>query len=88
LPFVFEKHVEELVISEFPQVVKGDGPGTKVIGPGLEDVSLALSMAATDFPKVIDAGGLRSEVLEHAKNAVITPTKVRLRVFSIRAWKR
>jgi len=24
-------------------------------------------MAATDFPKVIDAGGLRSEVLEHAK---------------------
>jgi len=30
-------------------------------------------MAATDFPKVIDAGGLHSEVLEHAKNAVITP---------------
>jgi len=68
-----DQHVEELVISEFPQVVRGDGPGAKVIGPGLEDVSLALSMAATDFPKVIDAGGLRSEVLEHAKNAVITP---------------
>jgi len=43
--------VEELVISEFPQVVKGDGPGAKVIGPGLEDVSLALSMAATDFQR-------------------------------------
>ena len=70
-----DEYAEEFVVKALPQVVKGEGPGVSVgiIGPGLGDMSLAAQMAATPAPKVIDAAALCAEVLEHAKNAVITP---------------
>jgi NAD(P)H-hydrate epimerase len=68
-----DENLQKAVIHEFPQVIKGRGHGALVIGPGLKDLSLASLLIESEEPKVIDAGALIPQLLDVAKNAVITP---------------
>ncbi|NPV88608.1 NAD(P)H-hydrate epimerase [Coprothermobacteraceae bacterium] len=65
--------VEDRMVATEPQVIKGEAPGVFVIGPGLEDLNLALAYASRPGPKVLDASALVPEVLKEARDALITP---------------
>lgn len=65
--------VQNVIVNLIPQIIKGNGNGVYVAGPGVVEPYSCVRYLPADSIKVLDAGMLRSDILEDVDNAVITP---------------